>query len=83
MGFFNYVSPWMRREAKTQVAGIQNSFNTMYTAILHARRIEAMNLSLQAQQAREALAKAEEEVAARDAQIAILQAHLLSLSSTT
>ncbi len=77
MGFMNYVSPRMRREAKSQVNTIQNLFNDTYTALLNARRLEAINISIQAQQYQQQLASAQQEVAARDAQIAILQAQLL------
>ncbi len=74
MGFYNYISPWMRREAKDQVTEIQNDFNIMYTTLLSACRLDAVSLSLQAEKCREDLKKAQEEIAEQNARIAQLQA---------
>ncbi len=58
LGFFNYISSRARREARDQVSEIQNAFSVMYTTLLNARRLDAVRLSLQAEQAKAELKKA-------------------------
>lgn len=81
MGFYNYVSPRLRREAKGQVEEIQQDLNMMYTSLLYARRRDAVTLSLQAQKAQAELHKAQQEVAERDAYIAHLKAKISAQST--
>ncbi len=76
MGFFNYVSPRARREAKSQVVDIQKLSHTMYTSLLNARRTDAVSLSLQAQKAQDELQKAQRVLTEKDAYIARLQSEL-------
>jgi hypothetical protein len=83
LGFANYASPRLRREGKSQLIDIQNSFNAIFSSLLESRRLEAVQLSLQAQKAKEELQEAEAELATqagliseKDAYIAHLQSQL-------
>lgn len=76
MGFYNYISPRLRREAKAQLVDIQGSFQKTYTGLLEARRSEAAVLSIRSQRFQEQLLKIQAEVAEKDALIATLEAQL-------
>lgn len=77
MGFYSYASPRLRRESRDQVTDIQNSFAKAYASLLNARRLDAINLSLQAEKCKEDLKIAQQEIAEKAAQIAQLQLELL------
>lgn len=83
MGFYNYSSPRVRREARPQVAAIQALSLTMYNSLLNARRADAVALNLQVEQGKDELHKTRQELAEKDACIAQLQAQLLTLSNNT
>lgn len=83
MGFYSYVSPRLRREAKDRVIDIQNSFHKTYTGLLESRRVDAVQLSIQAQQYREELLLAQQTNAAQEAYIAQLKAELFQAKSTS
>lgn len=75
-GFYNYSSPRMRAEAKPAVTNISQYFSCTYSALLNARRVEAVNLSLQIQRYRQELQQAKQDVAGKNARIASLQTDL-------
>jgi hypothetical protein len=76
MGFYSYASPRFRRESKEEVINIQNSFAKAYAALLNARRLDAIKLSIQAENYKADLKKAQEEIAEKAAHIARLQSEL-------
>lgn len=81
MGFYSYASPRIRREARGKVAEVQNSFNKIYTGLLSARRLEALELTWRARQAEEELQQVQQQVADKDTEIAALQSALLAQST--
>lgn len=81
-GFYNYSSPRVRREAKDMVTEIQNSFNVMFATLLSARRVDAMELSRQAEQSKADLKTAQDEIAVQRAYIEQLEADLLRQQQT-
>lgn len=83
MGFYNYASPRVRREAKPQVVAIQAQSLKMYKSLIAARRVDAVSLNLQAEQCKEDLEKAQHELAEKEARIAQLESQLLRLSVST
>lgn len=62
------------------MADIQNSFNKLYNSFLAARRMDAINLSLQAQQCREELQRVQQELDERKAEVERLHSELLAKS---
>jgi hypothetical protein len=82
MGFYNYASPRVRREAKPQVAAIHALSLKMYSSLLAARRSDAVTLNLKVQQCEEYLDRAQQDLAERDARIAELEAQLLTQSNS-
>jgi hypothetical protein len=84
-GLTNYASPCLRREAKQELAEIQNSFNMLVNAIMKARRKEAAGLALELEKTRKSaqeeaertslvLAEQEAQMKLKDEYIAKLQA---------
>ena len=97
MGFVNYTSLRLRRDARRQVTDVQNQFHAIFTSLLQSRRTEAAQLILQAQKATEDLRKVEEDarkvraellqqealVAEKDTYITQLQAQLLTATKVS
>lgn len=70
-------------EAKPQATSIQNALNVMYSSLMTARRVDAVNLSLQVAQSKADLEMAEQELMEKRAEIAELKSKLGIQSSST
>lgn len=69
MGFYSYASPRIRREAHAKVAEVQNTFNKIYSGLLSARHLEALELNWRARQAEEELQQVQQQVVDKDAEM--------------
>lgn len=65
-GLISYASPRLRRDAKPELASIQNQFNKLVAALLTSRRRDAVELALEL-----GVANKEKETARQEAQEAI------------
>lgn len=65
-GLISYASPRLRRDAKPELAALQNQFNKLIAALLTSRRRDAVDLSLELAAANQEKSAAQHE--AREAQ---------------
>lgn len=83
LGFFNYISPRLRLEAKPEITEVLNQLNIMYSSLLYARRLDAISLRVQAEKSKAELERAQQELAEKEAEIADLKLKLRVRSSSS